>query len=457
MGGSEIRYVQEAFDTNWLSTVGPNLTALENEFSVLTGLPSVALGSGTAGIHLGLKLLGLKPGDEVVSPSLTFAASCNPLLYEQTRPVFIDSDYCSWNLDPQLLADFLKKRAAINKLPKAVTVVHLFGQPADMDDILDVCRRYEIPVLEDAAEALGARYRGKCPGTLGDVGVFSFNGNKIITGTSGGMLVAQRKEWADKARFWSTQARDPDPIGKNYLHSELGYNYRMSNVIAGIVRGQLEVLDLRVQQRRAVFERYRKAFEDLPGIEPQPEADFGEKLKLGKQPSEVAGSPVKCAAKDFTGQGLHGPRKAEIERAEHGKDEHPTSNIQHSTLNSGRQPSSVTSPQSSDLSHPSSVLRPLSSGSLHTRWLSCFLIDEAKFGMSRAELVRFLDAANVEARPVWKPMHTQKLYQGYECIGGQVAEGLNRRGICLPSSSSLTEEDQQFVIERIREAAKAKA
>ena len=300
MGGSEIRYVQEAFDTNWLSTVGPNLTALENEFSVLTGLPSVALGSGTAGIHLGLKLLGLKPGDEVVSPSLTFAASCNPLLYEQTRPVFIDSDYCSWNLDPQLLADFLKKRAAINKLPKAVTVVHLFGQPADMDDILDVCRRYEIPVLEDAAEALGARYRGKCPGTLGDVGVFSFNGNKIITGTSGGMLVAQRKEWADKARFWSTQARDPDPIGKNYLHSELGYNYRMSNVIAGIVRGQLEVLDLRVQQRRAVFERYRKAFEDLPGIEPQPEADFGEKLKLGKQPSEVAGR-------------LHGPRKAEIQ------------------------------------------------------------------------------------------------------------------------------------------------
>ncbi len=361
MGGAEIKYVQEAFDSNWLSTVGPNLTALERDFSQLIGLPSVALASGTAGIHLGLKLLGVSSGDEVVTPTLTFAASCNPIRYEHAVPVFMDSDPASWNLDPQLLSDFLKKRAAINRLPKAVTVVHLFGQSADLDPILEACRRYEIPLLEDAAEALGATYKGKILGTLGDVGVYSFNGNKIITSTSGGMLVSPRTEWVDKARYWSTQARDP---GLNYLHSELGYNYRLSNVLAGIARGQLLVLSQRVAQRRAIAFRYQAAFNDLSGIELMPQAAYG----------------------------------------------------------------------------------------LHTNWLSCFLVDERQFGLSQAELIRFLDAANVESRPVWKPMHTQRLYQGYECVGGSVAEDLNQRGICLPSSSSLSLEDQQFVIERVREA-----
>lgn len=361
MGGAELGYVQEAFATNWLSTVGPNLTALEKEFSQLAGLPSVALGSGTAGIHLGLKLLRVGPGDEVVTPTLTFAASCNPLLYERATPVFMDSERASWNLDPQLLEEFLRKRAAINRLPKAVTVVHIFGQSADMDPILEICRRYELPVLEDAAEALGTSYKGKVPGTLGDVGVFSFNGNKIITCTGGGMLVSPRREWVDKARYWSTQARDP---GLNYLHSEVGYNYRLSNVLAGIARGQLQVLGLRVEQRRAVAFRYRDAFADLPGIELMPQAAYG----------------------------------------------------------------------------------------VHTNWLSCFLIDEARLGLSQAGLIQFLDAANVESRPVWKPMHTQKLYQGYEVIGGAVAEDLNLRGICLPSSSSLSREEQEFVIARVREA-----
>jgi pyridoxal phosphate-dependent aminotransferase EpsN len=364
MGGAEMSYVQEAFATNWLSTVGPNLDALEKEFSRLIGLPSVALGSGTAGIHLGIKLLGFKPGDEMVTPTLTFAASCNPLLYERAMPVFLDSDRASWNLDPNLLADFLKKRAAANKLPKAVTVVHLFGQSADLDAILECCRRYELPLLEDAAESLGAKYQGKLVGAFGDVGVFSFNGNKIITCTGGGMLVSPRSEWVDKARYWSTQARDPDPQFKNYLHSEAGYNYRLSNVLAGIARGQLEVLEQRVAQRRAIAFRYRDALADVPGIELMPQAAYG----------------------------------------------------------------------------------------LHINWLSCFLIDERLFGLSREELIRFLDAANVESRPVWKPMHTQKLYQGYECVGGAVAEDLNRRGICLPSSSSLTREEQQFVIDRVREA-----
>ena len=363
MGGAEPRYVQEAFESNWLSTSGPNLAKLEKQFSSIIGVPSVALVNGTAAIHLGLKLLGIQTGDEVVCPTLTFAASSNPILYEKARPVFLDSERRSWNLDPDRLTDFLKQRAAANRLPKAVVVVHLFGQGADLDAISEAASQYDIPLLEDAAEALGAKYKGRPLGKDGAIGTFSFNGNKVITSTGGGMLVSGNREWISKARYWSTQACDPDPEG-NYAHSELGYNYRLSNVLAGIALGQLEVLEERVQQRRAVFARYRAGFAEVPGLEPQPEA----------------------------------------------------------------------------------------AGCLHSRWLSCFLIREEDFGLSRAELVRFLNMANVEARPVWKPMHTQKLYQGYECIGGEVAEDLNRRGICLPSSSSLTQEDQQFVIDRIVEA-----
>jgi len=365
MGGSELQYVQDAFTSNWLSTTGPNLHLLEVRFSALAGLPSVALSCGTAALHLAVKSLGLGSGDEMVTPTLSFAASCNPVLYEGATPIFIDSDRASWNLDPQLLADFLRRRAAVNRLPKAVTVVHLFGQSADLDPILESCCRYEIPLIEDAAEALGTQYQGKQVGTFGDVGVFSFNGNKIITGTSGGMLVSARKEWVEKARFWSTQARDRDPLGvNNYVHSEVGYNYRMSNVLAGVVLGQLEVLSMRVEQRRAIAYHYRDALADLPGIDLMPQAPYG----------------------------------------------------------------------------------------LHTNWLSCFLIDEELFGMSSTDLIQFLDAANVEARPVWKPLHTQKAYQAYECIGGGVAEDLNARGLCLPSSSSLSQEEQEFVIQRIREA-----
>ena len=385
MDGSELRYVQEAFATNWLSTVGPNLGALEQRFSEMVELPAVALSSGTAGIHLALKLLGVKDGDEVVTPTLTFAASCNPVLYERAVPIFMDSERNTWNLDPNLLADFLKKRARTNKLPKAVTVVHLFGQSADLDSILTVCRQYGLPLLEDAAESLGATYKDRWPGTFGDVGVFSFNGNKIITGTTGGMIVSSRQDLMDKAKSWSTQSRDPDPDGlNNYCHSDLGYNYRMSNVVAGIVRGQLEVLDERVSQRRAVFSRYAEAFKNLPGVTLQPEAAFG-------------------GGKPETGDRIS-----------------------------------------------ASCLPPPTS--LHTRWLSCSLIDEKEFGLSASDLIRFLDTANVEARPVWKPMHTQKLYERCESVGGEVAEDLNRRGICLPSSSSLNVDDQQFVIDRIHEA-----
>ncbi|MBK9137238.1 MAG: aminotransferase class I/II-fold pyridoxal phosphate-dependent enzyme [Verrucomicrobia bacterium] len=391
----ELLWVTEAFQGNWLSTVGPNLDALEASIFSRFGQHAVALSSGTAAIHLGLRLLGVGPGDEVLTPTLTFAASCNPVRYLGATPVFIDSDRATWNLDPGLLDRFLHARARVNRLPKAVCVVHLFGQSADLDPILEICDHYGLPLLEDAAESLGARYKGRHPGTLGQVGAFSFNGNKIITGTSGGMLVSRHREWVEKVRFWSTQARDPDPQGlRNYVHSEIGYNYRLSNVLAGIVRGQLEVLDLRVQQRRAVFERYRRAFADLPGIEPQPEADFG-----GGDAQNGTGTEPPVAVAPDNGQAIS--------------------------------------------ANPHSV---------HTRWLSCFLVDEAEFGMSAADLIRYLDATNIEARPVWKPMHTQPLYRGYECIGGEVAEDLNRRGICLPSSSSLSEEDQQYVIDCIWEA-----
>ena len=431
MGGTELRYVQAAFDSNWLSTVGPNLTALEARFSALVGLPSVALGNGTAGMHLGTKLIGVRPGDEVVTPTLTFAASCNPLLYENAVPVFLDSDRASWNLDAMLLEEYLAKRARVNKLPKAVTVVHLFGQCADLDPIFETCRRYELPVLEDAAECLGGFYKGRMAGTFGDVGVYSFNGNKMITATCGGMLVSPNSDWVEKARHWSTQARDEDPEGvRNYVHSELGYNYRLSNVLAGIALGQLEVLDLRVQQRRAVFDRYCAAFADLPGIEPQPEAEFGDgRSEIGDGgEGQRAGGGVGCEEWGVRGEG----------QGAKGKEQRAESKELQTVAGNGALPLALSS------------LPP--GGSLHTRWLSCFLIDERKFGMSSSDLIRFLDAANVESRPVWRPMHTQPLYRGYECIGGEVAEDLNRRGICLPSSSSLSEEEQQFVIERVRMA-----
>ena len=366
MSGLEQAYVAEAFATNWLSTVGPNITAFENEFSRHIGMASVALSSGTAAIHLGLRLLGVQPGDEVFCPALTFVATANPIVYMGAKPVFVDSDRQTWNLDPALLSRALAERARHNKLPKAVIAVHLYGQPADMDPILEACNRYEVPVLEDAAEALGSTYRGRPAGSHGSLAAYSFNGNKIITTTGGGMLCSRHGAWIAQARFWSTQARDQAVW---YEHSHVGYNYRMSNVLAGIGRGQLQVLRLRVGQRREIAFRYRDAFEDLPGI-------------------------------TFMPQSLHG---------------------------------------------------------IHTNWLSCFLIDECVFGRSRDSLIALLDAAGVESRPVWKPMHLQPLYEDAARIGGEVAEDLFRRGICLPSSSSLTFEDQMRVVDLVRLAARERS
>ena len=272
MGTSEERYVRDAFATNWLSSVGPNLEAFEAAFTARLGLPSVALASGTAALHLGLRLLGVGPGDEVVVPTLTFVASVNPIRYLGAQPILVDSDPATWTIDPQRVADLLHRRASENRLPKAVMPVHLYGQSADLDPILGVCARYGVPVIEDAAEALGTLYKGKPAGSLGAIGVFSFNGNKIVTTTGGGMLVSPRMEWVDKARFWAQQARDP---GVAYEHTEMGYNYRLSNVLAGIGCGQLEVLDQRIEQRRAVAFRYRDAFADLPGLSFMPQAPYG--------------------------------------------------------------------------------------------------------------------------------------------------------------------------------------
>lgn len=364
MGGQEEAFVREAFSTNWLSTVGPNIDAFEAEFSHRLGLhpyTSVALGSGTAAIHLGLRLLGVGPGDEVLAPTLTFVASINPIGWLGGYTTFIDSDRSSWNMDPALLEQTLAARDRSGKLPRAVIVVHLYGQSADLDPIFDVCARYGVPVLEDAAEALGTLYKGKPVGTRAQVNTFSFNGNKIITTTGGGMLVSPDPEWVRKARFWSTQARNP---GIAYEHTEVGYNYRMSNVLAGIGRGQLLVLDERVRRRREIAFTYRDALADIPALSLMPQASFG----------------------------------------------------------------------------------------LHTNWLSVFVVDEEGGAVDRDGLIKALDAANVESRPVWKPMHLQPLFQDAECVGGEVAADLFRRGICLPSSSNLTPSEQAHVIATIRTA-----
>ena len=274
MGSLEEQYVREAFATNWVSTVGPNLEAFERDFSerLLGGLPCVALSSGTAAIHLALKLLGVERDDEVFCATLTFAGSANPIVYQGARPVFLDSERTSWNLDPDVLEEAISARARAGKLPRAVIVVHLYGQSADLDRLEAVCARYDVPILEDAAEAVGTHYRGAQVGTRAPVSAFSFNGNKIITTSGGGLLVARERSWVEKARFWSQQAREPKPW---YEHEEIGFNYRMSNVLAGIGRGQLAVLEERVAARRAIAFRYKEAFADLPGIELAPQAPHG--------------------------------------------------------------------------------------------------------------------------------------------------------------------------------------
>jgi dTDP-4-amino-4,6-dideoxygalactose transaminase len=269
LGEEETAFVEEAFRTNWIAPLGPHVDGFERELAAHVGIGhAAAVTSGTAAIHLALLLLGVKPGDTVFCSSLTFVGSCNPILYCGARPVFIDSEPDSWNMSPAALERALEWAKQEDRLPRCIIIVNLYGQSADMDALLPLCERYGVPVLEDAAESLGALYKGRASGTFGRVGVFSFNGNKIITTSGGGMLVAQDRESMDRARKLATQAREPAP---HYEHVEVGFNYRMSNVLAGIGRGQLRVLDERVAQRRHVFDRYREALADLPQLRWMPE------------------------------------------------------------------------------------------------------------------------------------------------------------------------------------------
>lgn len=269
----ELELTIETFESNWIAPLGPNVDAFEAEFCTAVGAKAaLATNSGTAALHLALRMVGVQPGDEVFCSTLTFVASANPICYLGAKPVFIDSDRISWNMNPDLLRQALDQRARVGKLPKAVVLVHLYGQSADIDPILAACNQYEVPLIEDAAESLGATYKGRSPGTFGQFGIYSFNGNKIITTSGGGMLVANQSEWIEKARFLSSQARDPAP---HYQHSEIGYNYRLSNVLAAIGRGQLSVLDQRVNARRKNFQFYQHTLGQLPGVKFMPEADFG--------------------------------------------------------------------------------------------------------------------------------------------------------------------------------------
>jgi dTDP-4-amino-4,6-dideoxygalactose transaminase len=273
MTGREQELVAEAFASNWIAPLGPFVTRFEEEFAARVGVEhALALSSGTAGLHLALMEAGVGPGDEVMVSTFTFAATVNPILYLGATPVFIDSEPVSWNMDPELLADVLARRAAAGRLPRAVLVVHLYGQCADLDAIVGICERYGVTLIEDAAEALGATYHGRSPGGFGRSGVFSFNGNKIITTSGGGMLVSDDGDLIRHARKLATQARDLAP---HYEHSEIGYNYRLSNILAAIGVAQLEVLEDRVQTRRRNFDFYRVALADLPGIEFMPEAPWG--------------------------------------------------------------------------------------------------------------------------------------------------------------------------------------
>ena len=260
----EEKYVKEAFDTNWLSTVGENINEFENAVKNYLGVKAVvALGSGTSAIHLGLKALGVKKDDIVFVSDLTFSASVNPIIYENAKPVFIDSEYGTWNMSPKALRKAFEKYT-----PKAVVVVHLYGRAANMKEIVKICEEHNVPILEDAAEGLGTIYEGKYLGTYGKCAALSFNGNKIITTTGGGMFVCNDEEMANKVRFWSTQSKDP---ARHYQHSEIGYNYRLSNVLAGIGRGQMKVLENRIVKKNEIFEKYKDAFKDIEDIEMMPE------------------------------------------------------------------------------------------------------------------------------------------------------------------------------------------
>lgn len=351
--GFEQQYVQEAFDTNWIAPLGTNVDEFEREFAEKVHIKSAAaLTSGTAAIHLALKAAGVGSGDIVFCQSLTFSATANPIIYQDAIPVFIDSDYKTWNMCPDALEEAFQKYPEV----KAVVVVHLYGLSADIDRIKELCDHYNVALIEDAAESLGTYYKGQQTGTFGDYGIFSFNGNKIITTSGGGMLVSNNEEMIQKARFWATQSREP---ARHYEHKELGFNYRMSNVVAGIGRGQLKVLEERVSQKTKIYEYYVKHLSDCDGIEFMPTNEWD---------------------------------------------------------------------------------RP-------NYWLSSILLN----GMVRPiDVIKALEADNIESRPLWKPMHLQPYFEKYDYVGRNVAEEMFKNGVCLPSDTKMTEEELARVVKFIK-------
>ncbi|SEC06565.1 aminotransferase class I/II-fold pyridoxal phosphate-dependent enzyme [Paenibacillus sp. GP183] len=364
MSGLEQKYVANAFDSNWIAPLGPHVDAFEKELASYTGVnDAAAVNSGTSAIHLALRLLDVHEGDTVFCSSLTFIASANPINYLGATPVFIDSEPETWNMSPQALLQALHEAVHQGSLPKAVIVVNLYGQSAKMDELIALCQLFKVPVIEDAAESLGSTYKGKASGSFGRFGVYSFNGNKIITTSGGGMLVSNDIESLKQARFLATQARDQAP---HYQHSQMGYNYRMSNVLAGIGRAQLEVLEERVQARRAIFNRYHHALSPFPGIQFMPE------LKDTRS----------------------------------------------------------------------------------NRWLTALTLEEKVTGISSQVLLEALAEDNIEARPIWKPLHTQPLFEGAKYYphsdNESISEQLFATGLCLPSGSGMTEEEQMRVIECIQ-------
>ncbi len=357
--GFEKEYIKEAFDTNWIAPLGENVDKFEEKIANYANIESAtALSAGTAAIHMALKALDVKRGDIVFCQSLTFSATANPIIYQDATPVFIDSEYETWNMDPKALEQAFEKYPN----PKAVLVVNLYGTPAKLDEILEICKKHNTPLVEDAAESLGATVNGKQTGTFGEFGIYSFNGNKIITTSGGGMLVSNNVEKIKKVRFWSTQSREPE---RHYEHKEIGYNYRMSNICAGIGRGQLKVLDRRIAKKTEIYETYQKSFKDIPEIKMQPY------LKNTKP----------------------------------------------------------------------------------NHWLSAILLNENS-KIKPLDIIVALEKENIESRPIWKPMHIQPVFANCDFITtaeqGSNSQDIFERGVCLPSDTKMTEEEQERVIKTIK-------
>jgi dTDP-4-amino-4,6-dideoxygalactose transaminase len=355
LSGHELDYLRDAIDSNWVAPLGPQVDAFEAELAELIGVPhALALSSGTAALHLALVVLGIGAGDEVACPSLTFSASANPIRFVGANPVFVDATAESWTIDPSLLERVLEERPQIS----AVVAVDLYGQCCDYDAIRAVCSERGVMLVQDAAESLGATYRGQPAGAQGDLAAFSFNGNKVITTSGGGMLVSRNEGWIAHARKLSTQAREPAP---HYEHTELGFNYRLSNLLAAVGRAQLEVLPQRIEARRRINRRYRELLAGTPGISFMPEAGYGES----------------------------------------------------------------------------------------NWWLTCILVDPAAAGTDRESIRLALEAEDIESRPLWKPMHLQPVYLDAPVYGGDVSAKLFEQGLCLPSGSALTADDQRRVVDTL--------